>query len=64
MVDLGQAITRPATPSVQYRWEQVKVYAHQRGTKCVIRQSNGSPEALAVEPQADWKEWVGVFSML
>lgn len=64
MIDMGQSIPRVVTPAWKYEWKDVHVYNHQRGTICVIRQSNGRPEALAVSMQNQWQEWSGAFCVL
>lgn len=64
MIDLGQAIPRPNLPPLAYTWGMVKMNGHERGTICVIRQSSGSPEVLAISPQWHWVEWSGAFSVI
>jgi hypothetical protein len=64
MIDLGQAMIRPAKPAPRYTWEQVKLDTHTRGTLCVIRQSSGVPEVLKLSNPLEWREWVGAFSRL
>jgi hypothetical protein len=64
MIDLGQAIPRRSSAPMQYSWNQVKPTALDRGTICVIRCSSGQPQVLALEQQANWREWTGAFSWI
>jgi hypothetical protein len=67
-IDMGQAdrtLRQRTVKAASYDWTQVvQVAALNRGDRCVVRQSNGVPEILKIEPQWAYKEWVGCFSFI
>jgi hypothetical protein len=66
MTDMAQADrTLRQRTSTTYDWTRViPAKNFNRGDLCVIRQANGKPEALLIQPQWAYKEWVGCFSWL
>lgn len=64
MIDLGQAIPRPATPPAPFTWVNVAPDHHERGALCVIRQASGTPTILRIDPPHHWREWAGAFCRL
>lgn len=69
MLDLAQAdrtLRQRTTGSQSYDWTMVISVSDnlKKGELCVIRQSNGRPEMLKIEPQWEYKEWKGCFSFI
>lgn len=62
----AHAQTRPPYWSDRHddsrHWYGWCLYA--RGTVCVMRSVRGTPEVLAIQPQADAPNWAGAFSIV
>ena len=67
-LDMAQADRKLYTNRHQpqkYGWTEISIpESLSRGDLCVIRCDLGSPRIIKIDPQEDYKMWVGSFSLI